>query len=355
MRKTMRIEQDIKLDFDDVLIRPKRSEMGSRAEVKLQRTFKTLNSKVGITGIPIIAANMDVTGTIAMCESLAKFEMFTCLHKFYPEDRLIDFFNHNPSSQYAFYTLGITDDNLNKLKKVAAMAQIDKICVDIANGYTKYFVDKIKTIRGMFPKAVIMAGNVATPDMVQELLISGEADIIKIGIGPGKVCETRKVTGVGYYQLSAVIECADAAHGLGGLICADGGCSYSGDICKAIGGGSDFVMLGTMFAGHEECEGEWEEGFDWVKGEDGVPKTNAKLAKKNLKFYGMSSKEAMDKYYGGMAPHRASEGKCISVPYKGYVKDTIQQILGGIRSACTYIGADELKHFSKCTTFIRDK
>jgi GMP reductase len=351
----MRIINEVKLDFDDVLIVPKRSEMGSRAEIKLTREFKMLHTDATLNGIGIIAANMDTTGTFAMCESLAKYEMFTCLHKFYSEEKLIGFFADNVASRYAFYTLGITDDNIAKLQRVASKVPIKRICIDIANGYTKYFVEKISAIRELFPKAIIMAGNVATPEMVQELLITGRADIVKIGIGPGKVCETRKVTGVGYYQLSAIIECADAAHGLGGHICADGGCSSSGDICKAFGGGSDFVMLGSMLAGHEECEGEWEEAVEWSRTENQVPATTGCLVKKSLKFYGMSSQEAMNKHYGGIANYRASEGKCISGPYKGFVKDTVQQVLGGIRSACTYIGADELKHFSKCTTFVKNK
>jgi len=351
----MRIEQEIKLDFDSVLIRPKRSEMGSRADVELTRTYKMLNSEAELTGVGIFASNMDTVGTFAMCEALSKFEMFTCLHKFYSEEQLIGFFNKNSSSKYAFYTLGITEDNINKLKVVSSLCSIDKICIDIANGYTKFFVEKVKLIRDLFPKAVIMAGNVATPEMVQELLIAGGADIVKVGIGPGKACQTRAVTGCGYPQLSAVIESADAAHGLGGHICSDGGCSTPGDICKAFGGGSDFVMLGSMFAGHDECEGEWDEEYAWSSG--GVPKLADDMPKRKvaLKFYGMSSKEAMDKYYGGMAPHRASEGKCIKIPYKGNVKDSVQQILGGIRSACTYVGADKLKDFSKCTTFIRCK
>jgi GMP reductase len=352
----MQIEQEVKLDFDDVLIRPKRSEMGSRADVELTRTFKMLNSEVELTGIGIIASNMDTIGTFSMCQSLSEFQIFTCLHKFYPPEKLIDFFKTS-ISQYAFYTLGITEVDIDKLKMVSSSVPINKICLDIANGYTKFFVEKAKLIRGMFPKAIIMAGNVATPEMVQELLISGEVDIVKVGIGPGKVCQTRSVTGVGYCQLAAVIECADAAHGLGGYICSDGGCSKSGDICKAFGGGTDFTMLGFLLAGHDECEGEWEEEYVWTRTEDGVPKlqdTHTKI-KTSLKFYGMSSSFAMDKYYGGMAEYRAAEGECIKVPYKGPVKHTIQQILGGIRSACTYIGADKLKDFSKCTTFIKCK
>jgi len=351
----MQIEQDVKLDFDDVLIKPKRSTIGSRADVQLNRTFKTLNSKIEIKGIPIIAANLDTTGTFAMCESLANFGMFTSLHKFYPQHKLIDFFKCNPASQYAFYTLGITDKDIEKLKLVSDNVKIDKICIDAASGYSKYFIDKVRQIREMFPLAIIVAGNVATPEMVQEILINGKADFCKVGIGGGKFCQTRKVTGVGYPQLSAVIETADCAHGLGGHIIADGGCSTSGDICKCFGAGADFIMLGNYFSGHEECEGEWEEDFNWIKDKNGIPTTDAKKVKKALKVYGMSSKEAMDKHYGGMADYRASEGICSMVPYKGYVKDTILQILGGIRSFCSYIGTDNIKNASKCTTFIIKK
>jgi GMP reductase len=357
----MQIINEVKLDFDDVLIRPKRSEMGSRAEIELNRTFRTLNSQQELTGVPIIAANMDVVGTMAMSRALSAFGIFTCLHKFYPPDKLIQFFKQ-PESAYTFYTLGITENDISKLKSVREYTPISNICIDAANGYSKYFSDRVKELRDMMPSAVIMAGNVATPEMVQELLIGSRADIIKIGIGPGSVCETRKVTGCGYYQLSAVIECADSAHGLGGHICSDGGCKTSGDVCKAFGAGSDFVMLGGMLAGHDECEGEWEEEFvtktEIISGKE-VPSynINGDLEKKKvaLKFYGMSSREAQEKYYGGLAEHRAAEGKCVSVPYKGAVKDTVQHILGGIRSACTYVGASKLKDLSKCTTFVKNK
>ena len=337
----MRIEQDIKLDFKDVLIKPKRSDVGSRCDVNLSRTFKTLNSKITIKGVPIIAANLDTTGTFAMCESLSKFEMFTCLHKFYAPNELINFFTKKQSSNYAFYTLGITDKDVEKLKYVSEKASIERICIDAASGYSKYFIDKIAHIRELFPKAIIMAGNVATDEMVQEILINGKADICKIGIGPGSHCITRNVTGVGVPQLSAIIECADVAHGLGGHIVADGGCVTSGDICKAIGACADFVMLGGYLCGCEDCEGDWELG---EKGE-----------KTALKVYGMSSKEAMDKHYGGMADYKASEGKCSMVPYKGNVKDVAFQIMGGLRSFCSYVGTDDLKNASKCTTFVIKK
>lgn len=337
----MRIEQDIKLDFDDVFIKPKRSDVSSRSEVNLTRKFKMLNSKAEIEGIPIFAANLDTVGTFAMCRSLAEYKLFTTLHKFYPVKELVDFFQNDPANKYAFYTLGISEKDVSKLKSVSQEVNIEHICVDVASAYSKHFIDRLVFIRHMFPKAIIIAGNVATDEMCQEILINGGADIVKIGIGPGRFCQTRLVTGVGYPQLSSIIECADVAHGLGGHIIADGGCSTSGDICKAFGAGADFVMLGGMFSGCEECEGDWEY-WDGNRNE-----------KKRLKVYGMSSKEAMEKHYGKMSSYRSSEGACSFVDYKGPAKDTVEQILGGIRSACSYVGTSDLKYFSKCTTFIR--
>lgn len=335
----MRIENDIKLDFDDVLIKPKRSEMPSRAGVELIRSFTTLYSKKTITGIPIIAANLDTTGTFAMARALSKYKIYTCLHKFYKEEDLVNFLKDESLSDYVFYTLGITDDDINKLARVANRIKIKNICVDVANGYTSYFNHKVRMIRNEYPDAVLMAGNVATPEMVQELLINGHADIVKIGIGPGSACTTRLITACGYPQLSAIIECADSAHGLGGLICGDGGCRYPADVVKGFGGGADFMMLGGMLSGTDECEGEW---ITWANG-----------SKKELKFYGMSSKEAQDKYMGGMSKYKASEGRCMNIPYKGPVDGVIQEILGGLRSACSYVGALKLKSLCKCTTFIR--
>lgn len=373
----MRIEEDVKFDFHNVLIRPKRSETGSRADVNLVREFVMRNAKtpkgdnLKIKGVPIIAANMDCVGTLAMAGALSQQKLFTCLHKFYSEKELVEFFSqvfyqgqisvyeNIEGSFYSFYTTGITDKDIEKLKNVAKEVYIPRICIDVANGYTKFFVDKVRQVRELFPNSIIMAGNVATGDMTQELILNG-ADIVKVGIGPGQVCETRKVTGVGYPQLSAIIECADVAHGVGGHICADGGCSTSGDVCKAFGGGADFVMLGTMLAGHDECEGEWqyEPNYKWSDGTPDYPTPGLSqhgVKRKALKVYGMSSREAMEKYYGGVAPHRAPEGCCIYVPYKGPVINTVNDILGGIRSACAYIGTDDIRYFSKCTTFIKSK
>jgi GMP reductase len=332
----MRIDNDPKLEFDDVLIRPKRSEAPSRATIVLEREYKFLNSKASWRGIPIVASNMDSVGTTAMAQALGP-EMMTSLHKYYPERRLIDFFKNDVHRASTFFTLGIKDEEFDKLRAVKAKADIRFVCVDAANGYTKYFVERIKRIRESFPDMTILAGNVATPDMVQELLISGAADIVKIGIGPGSVCTTRMITGVGYPQLSAIIECADAAHGLRGHVCADGGCRSPGDVVKAFAAGADFVMLGGMLAGHDECEGEW------------IERDGKRVA---MAFYGMSSRKALDKYAGGRRDYRACEGREATVPYRGPVKETIQEITGGIRSACAYVGATRLKDLSKCTTFV---
>ncbi len=332
----MRIDNDPKLDFDDVLIRPKRSEAPSRATIILERDYKFLNSQATWRGIPIVASNMDTVGTMAMADALGP-KMMTGLHKYYSEASLVEFFKSEPHRESSIFTLGIKDDEFDKLQSVKSLADLRFVCVDAANGYTKYFVERVERIRELYPEVTIMAGNVATPEMVQELLISGAADIVKIGIGPGSVCTTRMITGVGYPQLSAIIECADAAHGLRGHVCADGGCRWPGDIVKAFAAGADFVMLGGMLAGHDECDGDW------------IVRDGKRIG---MSFYGMSSQRALDKYAGGRRDYRASEGKETMVPYKGAVKETLQEITGGIRSACAYVGATRLKDLSKCTTFV---
>lgn len=334
----MRIENEVKLDYSDVLICPKRSESPSRRNVTLHRRFRFLNSNAEWEGVPIVAANMSTVGTFDMARALQKHDMMTCLHKHHNIACLVEFF----SKSQAFYTLGIKNEDFLRLKLfVETYGSAPRfICLDVANGYTRYFVERCGEIRKMFPKSVLMAGNVCTPEMVQELLLSGGVDIVKIGIGPGSACTTRIVTGVGYPQLSATMECADAAHGLKGHIVADGGCTTPGDVAKAFGAGADFVMLGGMLAGHEECDAEWERD----------PKTGRKSF---MKFYGMSSKEAMEKFNGGVADYRASEGRSAKVPYRGEVENTVQEILGGLRSACTYVGTENLKDFSKCCKFVR--
>lgn len=334
----MRIEQDIKLDFKDVLIRPKRSTLTSRAEVDIARDYVFLHSRKTYSGIPIIAANMDATGTFEMARALARHKLSAALHKHYSDEELLAFFADAPAGGGTFYSMGITRPDLDKFRRVMERANgaIDYVCVDVANGYTKAFISFIHKLRKEFPTITLMAGNVVTGEMTEELILDG-VDIVKVGIGPGSVCTTRKMTGVGYPQLSAIIECADAAHGLHGLICADGGCTVPGDLAKAFGAGADFVMLGGMLAGHDECGTELIE----VNGE------------RKMRFHGMSSREAMNKYAGGVAGYRASEGKEVLLDYRGPVENTLQDILGGVRSACTYVGACKLKELSKRTTFVR--
>jgi GMP reductase len=339
----MRIEDGVKLDFKDVLIRPKRSTLASRKDVDIEREYTFKWSQRKFKGVPIIAANMDGVGTFDMAKAFIEDGngLSVALHKHYALKDLESFYaKHGGASTW--YSIGIAQDDQKKLKeflksKVQKSGKgVEKICIDVANGYSEQFVDFVKRIRDITPDLTIMAGNVVTGEMVEELVLAG-VDVVKVGIGPGSVCTTRKMTGVGYPQLSAIIECADAAHGLGGLICADGGCTVPGDIAKAFGGGADFVMLGGMFAGHDQSE----------------EKVVTEGGKKYLKFYGMSSDTAMKKHKGGVAEYRASEGKTVKIPYRGDVDQALQDILGGLRSACTYVGARKLKELSKRTTFIR--
>ncbi|WP_395452268.1 GMP reductase (plasmid) [Azospirillum melinis] len=340
----MIIESDLKLDFKDVLIRPKRSTLQSRNDVDVNRTFTFLHTQRDWTGFPLIAANMDVTGSMGMARALSRFGAMTALHKHYKADELAAFFQTEAESTVqsnVFYSMGIAEADHDKFLAVKAKAPVGKICLDVANGYTERFVEVISRLRQENPDAVIMAGNVVTGDMTEALLLAG-ADIVKVGIGPGSVCTTRKMTGVGYPQLSAIIECADAAHGLKGQVCGDGGCTVPGDISKAYGAGADFVMLGGMLAGHDECEGE-------IRYED----RDGNRVPVAMTFYGMSSDTAMHKYSGGVASYRASEGKTVDVPYRGPVENTMQEIMGGVRSMMTYIGATRLKEVPKRTTFVR--
>jgi len=332
----MRIEYDTKLDFKDVLIRPKRSVLKSRSDVSLEREFRFKYSDMKWVGVPIVAANMDHTGTFAMARVLSQHHLLTAMDKFLSVDewKRVAAHEHKLFSS-CFVSVGTADHDLEKLKEVMDIANVPMICLDVANGYAEHFVKRLEHLRSTYAKKIIMAGNVVTGEMVEELILSG-ADIVKIGIGPGSVCTTREKTGVGYPQLSAIIECADAAHGLGGQVCADGGCTSPGDVAKAFAAGADFVMLGGMFSGHDECLGEIVE----EKGQ------------RFKRFYGMSSTEAMEKYHGSVAEYRASEGRSVNVPYRGPVKNTVLDILGGLRSACTYVGAHRLKELSKRTTFI---
>ena len=362
----MRIESDVKLDYSSVLIRPKRSTLGSRKSVDLHRGFNFRNFKPVTDqpeqkhwrGVPIMASNMDGGGSFEVADKLAQDGMFTCLVKTYSAMQLVGFFDDPDKPQrkeFVAYSMGITEEDHDKFRLVYEQApDIKYVCIDVANGYSERFLEFVKQFRTLYPHIVIIAGNVVTADQTQELILNG-ADIVKVGIGPGSVCTTRIKTGVGYPQLSAVFECADAAHGLGGHIIADGGCTCPGDVAKAFAGGADFVMLGGMLAGHDEGGGEViTKHFaigEATKLDNGnfLPHYEEKQF---VQFYGMSSKAANDKHFEGLKEYRASEGRDVLVPYRGELKNTLQDILGGLRSTCTYAGAARLKHLSKCTTFV---
>jgi GMP reductase len=367
----MIIEEALKYDFDDVLIRPKRSTLTSRGEVQLEREYQFRNysppahlrtppeypefinigetdgfdsfswnekplSRRDYSGIPIMAANMDGVGTLSMALTLSNLGLFTCLKKSYSSEELINFFADNPqTAESVAVTIGMTLEDKEKLERVRSETEIKYVCIDVANGYTESFGDYVEDIRNTFPHLIIIAGNVATADQTGELLLRG-ADIIKVGIGPGSVCTTRIKTGVGYPQLSAIIECADAAHGLGGHIIADGGCRTPADIAKAFCAGADFVMAGGMLSGHEQ-------GLD----------PDSEIVDGNITFYGMSSKTANETHNGGLKNYRSAEGREVLIKYRGDVEPTLQDILGGLRSTCSYIGAKNIKNMSKCCTFIR--
>ena len=348
----MRIENEIKLDFSDVLIRPKRSTLSSRKEVDLNRTFKFKHSGFEWTGVPIMAANMDGVGTLQMAHALYKHRMFTCLVKNIGMEYM-DTTVQDIGGNYFAVSTGTSDKDWTNLQQTLNVyPEIHFICIDVANGYSENFGNFVAKVRNRYPTHTIIAGNVVTGDMTQELILRG-ADIVKVGIGPGSVCTTRIQTGVGYPQLSAIIECADAAHGLGGHIIADGGCTCPGDVAKAFGAGADFVMLGGMFAGCDEGGGEVIHKsilLDELSNETGTQYVDTV---EYVKFYGMSSDTAMEKHHGGIANYRSSEGRTVEIPYKGPVEKIVLDTLGGLRSTCTYVGASNLKQLSKCTTFVR--
>ena len=333
----MRIEQDIKLDYKDVLFKPKRSKLESRRDVDLTRTFKFHYGNEW-TGVPIMASNMDGVGTFAMAKILQEHKMITVMRKHYSVD---DWTKNAKGVKMKYLSVctgtGVIWDpdakDFATMKAVLAMyPDIKFITVDVANAYHENYADFIARLRDQYPDKTIIAGNVISAEMTEELIIKG-ADIVKCGIGPGSVCTTRLMTGVGVPQLSGIIECADAANGIGGHIIADGGCVYPGDVAKAFGAGAHFTMLGGMLAGHDESEGEVVDG--------------------KIQFYGMSSDAAMSVHGTRKDGYRGAEGKVVKLPYKGAVEKTVIEILGGLRSTCTYIGAKRIKDMPKCTTFVR--
>jgi len=333
----MGIDNNIYLDFNDVLIKPKRSNLGSRSEVILERTINFIHSKQSWTGIPLMAANMDTTGTFEIYDVLSKHKMITVFHKHYD---VLEYKNRMDTLNREYYSLssGTSDSDYLKLQELITILNPKFVTIDVANGYSSAFIEFCKKVRGEYPTLTIFAGNIATSDMVQELILSAQVDVVKCGIGSGSVCSTRLKSGIGVPQLSVCMSCSEVANGLNGHIISDGGCTIPGDIAKAFGSGAHFVMLGGMIAGHTETLG------DIITDENG---------KEYKLFYGMSSEHAQDKYNGGLQQYRSSEGKLRKIPFKGELNTTLIDILGGLRSAGTYIGANRLKDFPKCCTFLQ--
>jgi GMP reductase len=333
----MKILDDIKYDFSDVLLLPKRSRYSSRSEVSLERTFRFKYSPLEWTGVPILVSNMDTTGTIEMALALQCHKMITCLHKYYTADDILQ--HRELDKNYYAISTGIGSLDLARLADIMVRVDPNIICVDVANGYMENFIQTCRKLRDLYPNKIIIAGNVCTSEGVLELVVHGKVDIVKVGIGSGSCCTTRKQTGIGMPQFSAIIECADTAHGNEAHIISDGGLQVIGDFAKAYGAGADFVMSGSMFAGHTES------GGDLI-----VDSSDGKAYKV---FYGMSSKTAMTKYSGGVAKYRSSEGKTVRLLYRGRVENTVLDIQGGVRSSMTYLGAKKIKDIAKCATFVR--
>tara|TARA_Y100001963_G_scaffold64313_1_gene89648 strand:- start:717 stop:1754 length:1038 start_codon:yes stop_codon:yes gene_type:complete len=331
----MHLDTEIKLNYDDVLLKPKRSTLSSRRDVDMTRTFTFRNSKESYTCCPIVASNMDGVGTFSMAKVLQDYKMMTVITKSTTPEQWKQAVGDGIKLKYLSVCTGAkrnTKDNDTMHNVLKNYPDVKFITIDVANGYHEHFVDFVKQTRDEYPDKTIIAGNVVTAEMTEQLILSG-ADIVKVGIGPGSVCTTRIMTGVGVPQFSAVVECADAANGVGGHIMADGGCVEPGDVAKALGGGAHFIMLGGMLAGHNESE------LPIVDGE--------------REFYGSSSDRAREVHGKSKAGYRGNEGRAITIPDRGPVKETVEDMLGGVRSACTYIGAIRLKDVPKCASFVR--
>ena len=341
----MRIEEELKLDYSDVLFRPKRSTLKSRKDVNLLRTYRFKYSKNEWSGIPIIAANMDGVGELGVAEKLNEHGMITSLTKQHDVKKIKQ--NKNIKKIYPNIALsvGIKKEDFQNLDKVLKEFSFFKfICIDVANGYTERFTNFIKSVRDKYPTKTIIAGNVVTADMTQELVLSG-ADIVKVGIGPGSICTTRMVAGIGVPQITAIMEVYRSLKGKKVKIISDGGIKFSGDIAKAIAAGADAIMMGSIFAGTDESPGK-----------------KFKIKKKFYKQYrGMGSIGAMsagssNRYFQKNYKDKSKfvpEGVDGRVEYKGKVSKIIYQLKGGLRSSMGYIGAKKLSDIKKNAKFIK--
>mgnify|MGYP001315758907 CR=1 FL=1 len=357
----MRINTEPKLNFEDVLLQPKRSTLSSRKDVDMTRKFTFRNSKKVMNFTPIFASNMDGVGTFEMAKVLQEHKMMTVITKSTTIEQWREAVGNGVRLQSVSVCTGTNkmwdpeaDDYKNMQEVLKSFPDVKMITIDVANAYHENMVDFVKRVRDEFPEKVIIAGNVVTPEMTEELIING-ADVVKVGIGPGSVCTTRTMAGVGVPQFSAILECGDAANGVDGHIMADGGCTKPGDISKAFGGGAHMVMIGGMLAGHKEGGGsittKWIKTGEHERLPDGsfLPKFEERQF---VEFYGMSSDRAREVHGKRKDGYRGNEGKVVHLPFRGSVDTTVEDILGGVRSTCTYIGARRLKDMPKCASFV---
>lgn len=347
----MQILDGVKLDFEDVLLCPRRTLATSRKDINLFREFRFYHSPYNLKCIPIIVANMSSVGTIEAARTVTKYGMMCALHKYYDIDTIINFYHECKERRVldkVWFSFGIRDKDFDKAVLFNNSLKDEKyspnLVLDSANGHMDKFCITCSKYRDLFKDSIICAGNVVIQEMTSELILHGGVDIVKIGLGSGSACLSRSIAGTGYPQLSACLENSAIAHGLKngdkklGLITSDGGIKQIGDIAKAIAVGSDIVMIGGMFSGYLENAGEW------VLDEQGN--------KKSIKFYGMSSYYAQE-LFDEVKDYTASEGEVKEVNYKGSMEVIIKEILGGLRSACSYSGASSLRDLSKCAALVR--
>lgn len=384
----MLIHNDIQLDFDDVLIAPQTTTINHRGEVDIIREFKYLD----VCGVPVISANMTQTGTFDVASKLLENDYFATLHKFYKAEEIIEFIQSQKrknilnglidccgeymgNEKNLFVTVGKRnwDEEFKKIETIYEQTgALVSVLLDVPNAYIPEIVDCVKQLREFMNEqnchgGLIAVGNVCSGDETQKLILAG-ANFVKVGIGPSPVCDTRIKTGCGRPQLSAIIECANAAHQVNGYIIADGGFKTNADFCKALVAGADICMSGSMFAGCEEANGKIVEkcfrtneydidyGYDYsltefANPEPGKPKFEFKQFKE---YYGMSSFRAQRENYGKVTTTGTSEGvECKLVPYTGPIQNTINDINGSLRSCGSYIGAKNIKSFSRQGMFYK--
>lgn len=360
----MQIIDSVQLDFSDVLIRPRRSTLASRKDVDITREYKFKWCPKVIKGTGIMQANMGTIGNFAVSERMLENGLFACLHKHHSVESLISFYKKlltydDDRWMRCLLSIGLKDNGVEKLERIYNELGIQVgIKLDVPNGYIPQVKEMVIKLRNEFPEMFIGVGNIATGDITEDLILSG-ADCCFGSIGGGSNCLTRKQTGVGRPQFSTIVECAEAAHQVGGMFCSDGGITCPGDIGKAFGAGADFIMIGGLFAGTDEADGEIIEKYynigELNRTDNGDSYTYSPVieTKKYKLFYGMSSTLAQEKFGNGKPKYRASEGRITQVPYVGSMDDVIEELLGGLRSLMTYIGARRLKDIPKQCIFYR--